>query len=382
MENLVIIATCQEPKEAYYLKYRLGLEGIDSILQGTRHDKTENLKELTGPLKVQVLSSDVEKAIQILFKVFNEIQKNHTDENTKNHKRILVPIDFSKNSFTASLFAFTLAKSLGAEIQLLHVYNDPFIDSAYVNARISLEKYERNVLCEIEEMARRNIVAFVQALQSDLQKYGLENISFHYNLLKGKPETEIINISDLFSPFMIVLGTQGTSKMSGDNIGSVATKVIENTDVPVLAIPENWSYTNLEKIKILYATDFQNSDLDTFSSLVNIMRPYANHYDCVHIETDESKPWHEMQMFKLESDLCKNHPDMVIKCHIIQSKNLMKGILEFIDKAKTNIISFTSPKRSALNKIFFPNNLKKMVSQSKIPLLIFHPFTEKSSGND
>lgn len=372
MENYVIIANFQNPKEAYYLKFKLNLEGIESYLLGSEFENEQKRGEHSGPLKVQVNAQDVEKSIKVLIKVYDELKTSPVEENINGLKRILVPIDFSKNSFTACLFAFSLAKSLGAEIKLLHVYQDPFIDSGYVNTRISSEKYERNILFEIEEMARRNIVAFVQVIQTELEKLGLKDVRFHYNLLKGKPENQIVEISELFNPYMIVLGTQGSGKVPNDIIGSVTTKVIENTKVPILAIPENWQFKNLDKLNILYATDFDDSDFSAFNNLLEILKPFSVHFDCIHIESNEKKPWKEMQMFKLESRLSKDYPNVPLKCHLINHSNLLKGIQEFVDKEGIDIISFTSPKRSILYKIVFPNNLKKMIYQSKIPMLIFH----------
>ncbi len=372
MENYVIIANFQNPKEAYYLKFKLNLEGIESYLLGSEFENEQKRGEHSGPLKVQVNAQDVEKSIKVLIKVYDELKTSPVEENINGLKRILVPIDFSKNSFTACLFAFSLAKSLGAEIKLLHVYQDPFIDSGYVNTRISSEKYERNILFEIEEMARRNIVAFVQVIQTELEKLGLKDVRFHYNLLKGKPENQIVAISELFNPYMIVLGTQGSGKVPNDIIGSVTTKVIENTKVPILAIPENWQFKNLDKLNILYATDFDDSDFSAFNNLLEILKPFSVHFDCIHIESNEKKPWKEMQMFKLESRLSKDYPNVPLKCHLINHSNLLKGIQEFVDKEGIDIISFTSPKRSILYKIVFPNNLKKMIYQSKIPMLIFH----------
>jgi nucleotide-binding universal stress UspA family protein len=372
MENYVIIANFQNPKEAYYLKFKLNLEGIESYLLGSEFENEQKRGEHSGPLKVQVNAQDVEKSIKVLIKVYDELKTSPVEENINGLKRILVPIDFSKNSFTACLFAFSLAKSLGAEIKLLHVYQDPFIDSGYVNTRISSEKYERNILFEIEEMARKNIVAFVQVIQTELEKLGLKDVKFHYNLLKGKPENQIVEISELFNPYMIVLGTQGSGKVPNDIIGSVTTKVIENTKVPILAIPENWQFKNLDKLNILYATDFDDSDFSAFNNLLEILKPFSVHFDCIHIESNEKKPWKEMQMFKLESRLSKDYPNVPLKCHLINHSNLLKGIQEFVDKEGIDIISFTSPKRSILYKIVFPNNLKKMIYQSKIPMLIFH----------
>jgi nucleotide-binding universal stress UspA family protein len=379
MENYVIIATCEDPKEAYYIKFKLGLDGIESFLISTDSEKDEKPTSKT-PLKVQVNAQDVENAIKVLIQVHNETNKTPFNGKMDSVKRILVPIDFSKNSMTACHFAFALAKSLGAEIKLLHVFNDPFIDSGYVTTRISFEKYERNVLYEIEDMARKNMVAFVQLLQAELQKFKLADVKFHYSLLKGKPEYQIIAISEIFKPYMIVLGAQGAGKMPNDIIGSVTTKVIEHTTVPVLAIPENWKYKSLSKINILYATDFHDSDFTAFNNLLEILKPFQVNFECIHIESSETHPWKEMQMFKLESYISQHYPNIPIKCHLINHKNLLKGIEEFVEKQGIDMISFTSPKRSIFYKLVFPNNLKKMVYQSKIPLLIFHTEMEKADN--
>jgi nucleotide-binding universal stress UspA family protein len=378
MENYVFISTCYDHKEAYYLKSKLELDGIEAYLVESEVDKIQTETHDKLPIKIQVKSEDVERAIPVLFSAQKEIKSLTIDEDLKLSKRILVPVDFSKNSFTACLFAFALAKSLGAEIKIIHVFNDPFIDTGYIASRISFEKYERDALYEIEDMARRNMVAFVQLLQTELLKNGLNGVGFHYTLLKGKPEYQIISISELFKPFMIVLGAQGTGKMPNDIIGSVTTRVIENTTVPILAIPENWDYKSFEKLNILYATDFHDSDFSAFNNLLEIVKPFNVQFDCIHIESSETQPWKEMQMFKLESFLGKTYPEIPIKCHLINHKNLLKGIQDFVDEKNIDIISFTSPKRSIFYKLVNPNNLKKMLYQSKIPLLIFHTDIEKN----
>jgi len=368
MDTYVIIATYENPKKAYFLKFKLGLEGIDAYLVEPAQENTTN----AHALKVQVNIDQVEAAIKVMIEIQDELNTIAEDDKITTTKRILVPIDFSDNSLTACLFAFALAQNIEAEIKLLHVYNDPFVDSGFNYNRLSYQNFSRNVLYEIEEMVQKNLVGFLESLQNELKKMNLEKVKFHYNLRKGKPEYQIVKMGEVYKPYIIVLGTQGAGKMPNDIIGSVTTKVIENTNVPILAIPENWKYRGFEKTNILYATDFQDSDFSAFNKLLEITKPFKVNFDCIHIESNESHPWKEMQMFKLESYLGKNYPSVPIKCHLINHPNLLEGIQEFIDKSDVDIISFTSPKRSILYKLVFPNNLKKMIYQSKIPLLIFH----------
>jgi len=360
MDTYAIIATYKNPKEAYYLKFKLGLEGIDAYLVEPVPENFSNRAQQSGSLKVQVNIHQVEKAINILFEVREELKTASIDEKIKTIKRILVPIDFSQNSITACLFAFALAKNLGAEIKLLHVYNDPFVDSGYVPTRASYQNFSRNVLHEIEEMAQKNLIGFLEELKIKLNELKLNDVKFHYNLRRGKPEYQIVNMAETYQPYIIIVGAQGAGKMPNDIIGSVTTKVIENTTVPILAIPESWEYKEFERLNMLYATDFHDSDHSAFNKLLEITRPFDISFNCIHIESNENVPWKEMQMFKLESSLNETYPDIPIKCHLINHTNLLEGIQEFVDQASIDIISFTSPKRSIFYKLVFPNNLKKM----------------------
>jgi len=368
METGVIISTFTDPREAYFFKFKLNLEGINAyIIESNKESKNKQV-----PLQVQVCSIDVEKAVNVFCKIKSSTDFLNIEKNKKNKKRLLVPIDFSDYSKTACLFAFSVAKSIDAEIKILHVYNDPFADSAYFNNRISYEKFSKSVLTEVEQMVKTNMLRFIDDLEKELKQYDFDNIKYHYNLKKGKPEHQIVKLSEQYKPYLIILGTKGAGQMPNDIIGSVTLKVIENTKVPILAIPEKWKFKTLDLLEILYATDFHDSDFTAFNKLLEILKPFRTKFDCVHIEFDESNPWKEMQMFKLESFLGQNYSDHEIKCHIIKHNNLIEGIQEFVNIKGIDIISFTSPKRNIFQKLIMPNNLRKMIFQSTIPLLIFH----------
>ncbi len=369
MENFVVISSFPDPREAYYLRFKLGLKGIQAFIVET--DENQDNKTGSKPLKVQVNATNVEKAVQILCKMRSDSDFDNIEQKIKGIKRILVPIDFSEYSKSAALFAFGIAKSLNAEVKIVHVFKDPFMGSAFLGQRTSYENFSQNVLNEIEQMAQTSMFHFINGLKDKLKQFNIENVRFHYTLKKGKPEYQIVKISEEYKPYMIILGTKGVGQMPNDLIGSVTLKVIENTKAPILAIPENWEFKGVDKLNVLYATDFQDSDFSSFNSLIDILKPFSVKFECIHIETDEKNPWKEMQLFKLESYLNKTY-DEDIKCNIIKNKNILSGIQESVDKMNIDIISFSSPKRTIFQKLLYPNNLEKMIYQSQIPLLIFH----------
>jgi len=374
MENFVIISTFPDPREAYYLRFKLGLEGIHAFIVETDDDQNDDESD-SKQLRVQVKADDVEKAVLILCKMKENSEFEGIEQKIKGLRRILVPIDFSDYSKSAALFAFGIAKSLNAEVKLVHVFKDPFMGGTFLGQRTSYENFSQNVINEIRQMAQTSMLHFIEELKDKLKLFELDNVRFHYVLKKGKPEYQIVKMSEDYKPYIIVLGTKGVGQMPNDLIGSVTLKVIENTKVPILAIPENWKFKGIDKLSVLYATDFQDSDFTSFNSLIDLLKPFSVKLECVHIETDEKNPWKEMQLFKLESYLNKTYEEN-IKCHIIKNNNLLNGIQEYIDKMGIDIISFSSPKRNIFYKLLYPNNLEKMIYQSQIPLLIFHSTTE------
>jgi len=369
MENYVVISTFPDPREAYYLRFKLGLEGISAFIA----ELGEDSKDESGskPLKVQVEVNNVEKAVQVLCEMKEQSEFSDIEQKIKGIRRILVPVDFSEYSRSATLFAFGIAKSLNAEIKLIHVFKDPFMGGTFLGQRTSYENFSQNVINELQQMAQTNMLHFIDELKEKLEEFELDDVRFHYVLKKGKPEYQIVKISEEYKPYMIVLGTKGVGQMPSDLIGSVTLKVIENSKVPILAIPEKLKFKGLNKLNVLYATDFQDSDNTAFNSLLDILKPFSVNFECVHIETDEKNPWKEMQLFKLESYLNKTY-DEEIKCHIIKNDDLFAGIQEYVDQMNIDIISFTSPRRGIFHKLLYPNNLKKMIYHSQIPLLIFH----------
>ena len=68
METGIIISTFTDPREAYFLRFKLSLEGIDSYI--IESDENSFSKEnQRPPLQVQVNTKDVEKAVNILCRI-------------------------------------------------------------------------------------------------------------------------------------------------------------------------------------------------------------------------------------------------------------------------------------------------------------------------
>src|SRR5436190_22459853 len=87
-------------------------------------------------------------------------------------QKILFPTDFSKASLNAFTYALHLAKNIGAEIVVLHVYELPIIDTNYVDTPVYLTQiYESIDLSNFE-----NFRGQIPLLRSIAETHGLEDI--------------------------------------------------------------------------------------------------------------------------------------------------------------------------------------------------------------
>ncbi|MDY0096397.1 MAG: universal stress protein [Candidatus Vecturithrix sp.] len=136
---------------------------------------------------------------------------NHTLERglylsmTGEFKKILLPVDFSEYAEIAARRGVSLAKIYGATIYYLHVGDE---------ARRSARK----------------LSAFVKKIDADQQ------LSVKKLVAQGTPEKTILSVVRKIGADAIVMGTRGNSGLKHLVHGSVAEKVLRESDCPVLVI--------------------------------------------------------------------------------------------------------------------------------------------------
>ncbi len=370
MENqLVSIASFKKLHVGGFVKEKFELEGIECFLTDEGFGYTGESIPKGFSLKVRV--AETEKAVSILLKIHKEydLDKIRHDSSIKDKRKILVPIDISNFSFNACEYAFGLAERTDAEVKLLYVYSDPSLNGP-VKHTTSWQKHERIEAAEAYKKAQSNLVNFGQELRKHIGEEKLNKVKMHYALLRGRPEIVITALCKRYKPDLIIMGPKRKEERKGTFNGSVTTRVIEHTNYPVLTVPKSAKYQGLELINVMYATDFNESDNTSLNRLLEIVSPFKTKIHCIHIDI-ENDPLKQGKVEELNLQLKKDYSKYDIQCKLIESTNQIKGFEDFISKNDIALISFSSPRRNVFYKIFHPNKLKKMVSTSKIPMLVF-----------
>jgi nucleotide-binding universal stress UspA family protein len=139
--------------------------------------------------------------------------------------KLLVPSDGSEASHRALSFAMKLAdRDATSEIHTLYVH--PRIDvSGKVEMFVSEER--------MRQMAAEQCRWILEALEKRLRGYPVKH---SIEMLEGDPAETIARRADELGCDAIVMGSRGLGRIAGLLMGSVSTKVVHLTSLPVTLV--------------------------------------------------------------------------------------------------------------------------------------------------
>ena len=136
--------------------------------------------------------------------------------------RILFAHDGGMLAERALIYLEHVARVEGAEVTVLHVYEQPQRYSA-------AEGYE--ALCKQYESIAQEIVDDAVATLAD------RGVTAHGLVLPGNSARMILETADREEVSLIVIGSRGPSSMADLMLGNVSHEVLRNAPCPVLVVP-------------------------------------------------------------------------------------------------------------------------------------------------
>ncbi len=266
-------------------------------------------------------------------------------------KRILVPSDFSENARNAFDFAFKLFGGNEAVFVILNTYEIPSAGagSMMVSLEEILEKESVKGLKEEEKFLR--------------EKYDLQNVFFEN--CRGSVEDGIDRMIDKHNVEMVVMGTQGASGLKKVLIGSNAQKVISESPISVLAIPENSRYKDLKNI-VLAANLKDEKCENSLQVLLEIASKTNAEIEALHVAT-EKEPETETQLKAQVTD--KVLSTVKHRFTVIKNENIIEAVNDHVEFKDADMLVVIPRKLGFFENLFSRSVSKKLAYTSKVPLL-------------
>ncbi|MCG2793001.1 MAG: universal stress protein [Weeksellaceae bacterium] len=141
-------------------------------------------------------------------------------------KKIILPVDFSDNSYKLVDYAISFAKEIQASILLIHV---AATDIGFVIGDMGFQYFP-----EVEENEMKYELKELHKIQ---EKVIAEGVECSHILKQGLPSDTILEFANEKSADYIVVGSHGRSGFYDVLIGSLTKEITKKSTIPVLVVP-------------------------------------------------------------------------------------------------------------------------------------------------
>jgi len=273
-------------------------------------------------------------------------------------KRILVPIDFSKEAECAAKVAASIARKTGSEIFLVHMLELPVttIDPAEMNTISSEPQIIYFMKLAHDKFDKFKKLPFLKGLRV------VESIQFQHAF------SGIINESEKNNIDLIVMGSQGASGLQEMFIGSNTEKVVRRSKVPVLVIKK--VVDDFVVNDIIFASDFNKESKSTFHRVISFAELFDAKIHLLHINTI-----HNFNTTKnIEARIAGFMEDFEYKNYtknIYNDISIEKGILSFARDIDADLIALNTHGRSGLSQLFNGSIGQELANHALRPVITF-----------
>ena len=276
-------------------------------------------------------------------------------------KNIVLPTDFSDNSWNAIFTAIKLYADVECRFYLLHAYEPTAL---HLLGRKSQQRLGviYDSLAEYSEQELEKVLTYLEKHHNNA-RHRFEAVSKSNTLEEAIKEIVSKKEIDL-----ICMGTQGASGAKQVFMGSNTVKVLKQIgDCPILAVPADYDFKALKSL--LFPTDFSHKyETHQLLPLTILARLWKTNITIVHVAVEFALNDHQMVNQKLLKE--RMHDLDVTFVNIDFEANVAHSLEKFISNTRIDIMALIRYRHSLWEKIIGEPVVKKMTFHTKVPLLV------------
>lgn len=276
-------------------------------------------------------------------------------------KNILIPTDFSANSWNALKYALSFFEKEHCNFYLLHVASWPTLSSPDKNI-LTATKTTRIQKSKTRELLRQFLVK-AKRFNTNPEHYFetiLENVYFIDSIRKVVAEKEI----DL-----IIMGTKGASATSSVALGSHTGEVITKVKCNTLIVPENSSF-NIPK-EIGFPTDFNLIySRQSLKPVLEIIREYKSVLRMLHLKKKEKNLSEYQESSKLLLD--KLLDNVTHTYHYLTNSDMEVALQCFIESRDIDLLVLIAKNLNYFQSLLFQPKVEHISYHTEIPFMVIH----------
>ena len=273
-------------------------------------------------------------------------------------KQIIVPTDFSASATSAMNYAVEMAKHIGASIHLYHVYQVPVAVSDVPVVIVSVEELKKNAVEQLNY------------LKKGLEHVNADNpVTITTETVMGNTVDELEELCKRTKPFMVVMGSRGSTGMERILFGSTTLTAIKHLTCPVTVVPPGSSFKGIKKIG--FACDFKKVVETTPTQYIKqMMKEFGATLHVLNVDYENKQfrpevPEESLFLHTLLGDLDPQY-------HFIQNRDIEDGINKFAEENNLDLLITIPKKHTLLEALFRKSSTRQLVFESHVPVMCIH----------
>ncbi|WP_161554527.1 universal stress protein [Sinomicrobium soli] len=263
-------------------------------------------------------------------------------------KKILLPTDFSDNSWNAIVYALKMFADEECEFYMLHTQVPGFYEADYQGV---IDKTSSELQATLDRVQ---------------QEHHNKKHKFYLHSAIAALTDEIGNIVRDREIEMIIMGTRGATGAKRILFGSNTVRVMRKAAVPVLAIPDRYAYTKTERI--LFPTDYLGSfGKDELQPLVNMAKKFGAGITVLHVEEDPELMENERENKEKLSGLLSG-TDMEFT--VVRDTDIPAAIQDYLHRHHYDMLAMMHRKHSFLGRLLLKQKIEDIGFNLEIPFLV------------
>ena len=275
-------------------------------------------------------------------------------------KRILVPTDFSSTAERALRFALDIASKSKGTVILYHVY------TPVENTSIDMEKTRKLENTQTET----NLVKRLQRFKKKVMANGMD-VPVSTVVGRSPIINNILGFAEDNHIDLIVMGTQGASGLKKIIVGSVAARIIEKSDIPVLLVPEKFEWKEPEQI--VFATNYQKTDKQALSLVLALAKYYNATVTVTHLINAYNIPEAEKEQTDFDTyayTVQREFNNSKLKFQLVKATSVTETMENLYKEVPYDMVVMVRRKKTFMERYSMESFTKNMAYITNHPLLV------------
>ena len=275
-------------------------------------------------------------------------------------KSILLPTDFSENSWNAIQYSLKFFEKSNCHFYLLHVNslsNLTSLDTSYITTPEEIQT----------RFAKKQLRQFLKRISQELPHnknhrfYSLTDYNFFIESIKNHVEERKID--------MIVMGTKGVSGLKKFIVGSNTSDVITKVHCTTLVVPENAKFNSITEIA--FPTDLALSyHIQTLQPISEVLDKFNSFLRILHINKKKENLNRDQQKYKeLLEDYFNGYKNSF---HFLTNDKIEDAVQCFVESRNIDLIVMVAKNLNYFQQILFLPTIKNISYQTDVPFLVLH----------